>query len=228
MNRPMIVGATDHHDYDSLMNVGAEPATPYYGPPPPDHYYPTHPQQHHHGHHGQHGHHPQQMAPQYMPMAPHYVPPPQAMLPPAQPMIVAPVPQPPVVMAAPQGRHVVNEPMVKSRDWPLGFTSQGPVPPNSAPIEIEVKPQSLFKGRRLSVAHSIAKNFTIVDIKVGTNPQQGATGEMPAESFSSNAVDTRMSFDTASPGTTITIRVRNISNTPSLFMATLFGDVLAS
>jgi hypothetical protein len=225
MDRSTIVGA--EHDYDSLItSVGAEPPPQqHYGPPPP--YYPQHQQQHHPQHHG-HGHHPQHHAPV------HYVhaPPPQyASLPPQQ-QYASPPPQQMmvqapqhVVLAAPQ-RHIVHETPVKARDFPIGFMSAGDIVPNSPPVEIEVKPQALFKGRRLSVAHSIAKNFVIVDIKVGTNPQQGATGEMPAESFSSNAVDTRMQFDTASPGTTITIRVRNISSTPSPFMATLFGDVL--
>jgi hypothetical protein len=212
MDRPMIVGATDH-DYDNLMaSVGAEPSPQqHYAPaPPPQHYYPQHHPQHHNGHHPQHG------GQHYLAAAPQYAPAPQQQY--------APAPQ---QHYAPPQRHVVHEPMARARDWPIGFVSAGDIAANSPPVEIEVKPQSLFKGRRLSVATSIAKNFVIVDIKVGTNPQQGATGEMPAESFASTAIDTRMQFDTAAPGTTITIRVRNISNTPSPFMATLFGDVLA-
>ncbi len=202
--RQMIVGAEP--DYDKLM-VGGEPSPhPHqpYGPPPhpygppPQAYYPP-PQ--HHGHH-----------PQHHPHA-HYAPPPPPHYAPAH----APGPPPPP-------RHIVSEPLTKSRDFPIGFSAFG-IPPGP-PIEIEVKPQVLFKGKRLAVANSICKDFVIVDIKVGTAAQLAATGEMSAEAFSALAVDTKMEFDTAAPGTTITIRVRNISAAPSNFLAVLYGAVM--
>ena len=118
----------------------------------------------------------------------------------------------------------MHEPLRNSRDFPIGFASFA-IPPGP-PVEIEVKPQVLFKGKRLAVAPSICKDFMIVDIKVGTAAQLAATGEMTAEAFSAVAVDTKMEFDTASPGTTITIRVRNISAVPSNFLAVLYGAVM--
>lgn len=205
--RPMIMGAEPN--YDALMTVGAEPAQqqPHqYGPPPqpyygqPQGYYP----QQHHQHPQHHMQHQQQV---------HYLPQPQY--------------APPALAPAPQhqpARHIVNEPLTKSRDFPIGFSAFNIAP--GPPVEIEVKPQVLFKGKRLAVANSICKDFVIVDIKVGTAAQLAATGEMSAEAFSALAVDTKMEFDTAAPGTTITIRVRNISNAPSNFLAVLYGAVM--
>jgi hypothetical protein len=131
---------------------------------------------------------------------------------------------PPALPPAPAQRHVVREQPTKSRDFPVGFTMMN-VQPN-VPVEIEVKPQVLFRGKRLAVASSIAKEFMIIDIKVGKNSQLAATGEMSAEAFSSTAVGTQMELDSAQPGITITIRVRNISAGPVNFLAVLYGAVM--
>ncbi len=209
----MIIGGEPN--YDSLL-VGAEPAAhpQGYGPPPQGYYPPQQgghygpPGQHiqHHPHHAAHPQHAQHpgYAPQHYAQPQHYAP---AMLP-----------------APPQGRHVVTEALTKSRDFPIGFTSYD-VPANTV-AEIEVKPQVLFKGKRLAVANSIAKAFVIIDIKVGTAAQLAATGDMSAEAFTALAVDTKMEFDTAAPGTTITIRVRNISSQSEHFLAVLYGSVM--
>lgn len=192
--REMIVGA-EGHDYDQLMNVGAEQGPQrHYGPPQgyPQQGYPQYPQ------------YPQGYPQQFGPPPPYM---------PAQP--------PP--QAAPQ-RHVHREQITRSRDFPIGFTSP-PIPPGD-PVEIEVKPQVLFKGKRLAVATSIAKEFMIIDIKVGKNSQLAATGEMTAEAFSADAVGTQMELDTASPGITITLRVRNVGTQPFPFRAVLYGAVL--
>ena len=95
-----------------------------------------------------------------------------------------------------------------------------------AATDIEVKPQVLFRGERLAVAPSIARYFDVIDIKVGKDSQLAATGEMPAESFSALAVGVRLELDTASPGITLTITVRNIDTSPQDFKAVLYGTVL--
>ena len=107
--------------------------------------------------------------------------------------------------------------------WPIGFTAFS-VPPGP-PVEIEAKPQVQFRGLHLAVGDSIAKDFIIADIKVGTSSQLGATGEIGAELFSTLAVGTHMLFERAAPGTTITLRVRNISEGPQNFFAALYGEI---
>ncbi len=136
------------------------------------------------------------------------------------PQAYPPMPAPP----QPPQRHVVREQLQRSRDFPVGFSALNVQP--GTPAEIEVKPQVLFKGKRLAVAPTIAKEFVIVDIKVGKNSQLAATGEMTAEAFSALAVGTQMELDTASPGITITLSVRNISIIPHNFYAVLYGAVL--
>ncbi len=207
--RAMIVGK----DYDELMAVGGEPAhaqalTRHYGAPPsapPQGYDPRYAQ-----HYGP--------PPGYQ-----YAPPPQHFQPPQ------PAYQPPPPQHAPQQhqqteRHVRHEGPTRERDFPIGFTKFGVLAGDT--VEIEVKPQVLFKGKRLAVGATNANQFIIVDIKVGKNSQLAATGEMGAEAFSSLAVDTKMELDTAQPGITITLRVRNIGNGPRDFFAVLYGAVM--
>ena len=112
---------------------------------------------------------------------------------------------------------------LKVREFPVGFVQSGIGAGQMA--EIEVKPQVRFQGHRLAVAASQARYFTIVDIKVGKDSQLAATGEMPAEAFSSLAVGTQMELDCAPPGIVITLIVRNTDTAPQDFGAVLYGEV---
>ena len=111
----------------------------------------------------------------------------------------------------------------KRRHFPIGFT-QAAIPPGQV-AEIEVKPQVRFQGHRLAVAASQARYFNIVDIKVGKDSQLAATGEMPAEAFSSLAVGTQMELDCAPPGIVITLIVHNTDVAAQDFGAVLYGEV---
>lgn len=200
----MIVGAD--HDYEQLMTVAGEPPPQHaiqrhYGPPPQ-------------------AYAPQQAQPHYGPPQGYYPPQPYSAPPPQH---YSPPPQHLQHHQAPQ-RHVVSEAPTRQRDFPIGFTRLS-VPPGD-PIEIEVKPQVLFKGKRLAVGHTNARAFVIIDIKVGKNSQLAATGEMGAEAFSALAVGTQMELDTAAPGITITLRLRNISGAAEHFFAVLYGAVM--
>ena len=94
-----------------------------------------------------------------------------------------------------------------------------------ASATITVAPQTLFRGRRLSVPAAIAPSFLIDDLKVGNVSQGAAAGSVPAESFVANATgEDNIQMDTASPGKTISINVTNTSGGALTFRATLFGD----
>ncbi len=223
MSREMIVGgehmvgANRHHDYDELMELGAEPATsrqreaqhlpphlahapmhpthmPAHGghaPPPATreihHHYGPQPEHPHHNSHGQHEQH-----------RPH--------------------------MEEPRRKRLVAEEPTHERQFPIGFRFEN-IAPNDEE-DIEVKPQVYFRGERLAIPPSIARFFDILDIKVGKDSQLAATGTMPGESFSAHAVGVRMELDTAKPGIVITIRVRNVDTAPHDFKAVLYGAVL--
>jgi hypothetical protein len=112
---------------------------------------------------------------------------------------------------------------LKIREFPVGFVQAAIAAGQLA--EIEVKPQVRFQGHRLAVAASQARYFNIVDIKVGKDSQLAATGEMPAEAFSSLAVGTQMELDCAPPGIVITLIVHNVDTAAQDFGAVLYGEV---
>jgi hypothetical protein len=214
MSREMIVGGEhmvghSHHDYDELMEMGADP------PPRP--------------------HHP---PPQARP-APR--PPPPAHAPPPPHPAPHPAPYPPPYHDGyghpsqhhghyqephrePRRRRLVSEEPSHERQFPIGFAKED-IQPNDEE-DIEVKPQVYFRGERLALPPSSARFWDIVDIKVGKDSQLAATGAMPGESFSAQAVGVRMELDTAKPGIVITLRVRNVDTEAHDFKAVMYGAVL--
>ncbi|CAN5866185.1 hypothetical protein BH11MYX4_BH11MYX4_58400 [soil metagenome] len=216
VGREYIVGA--QHDYDELLDhaMGAEMG-PEYGMGP-EYAMGAEPQQ-------QKRPHPQQQFLQHQPQPP-YGPSPYAyQYPPPQGW---PAPQPratsPAYERDARGPRLVPDHPRRARQFPIGFvkTTIGP----GAVEDIEVKPQVHFRGERLAVAPSIARFFSVVDIKVGKDSQLAAAGEMPAESFSALAVGVRLELDTAQPGIVIIIKVRNTDAAPHNFEAVLYGTVL--
>ncbi len=243
MSRQMIVGREHlvggHHDYDQLMEMGAEvePAPPH---PAPPHMlqHPQAPEVHHHHHH-----------PQHHPHAPHLV----AMHPgaPMPPHMVAMHPGAPQFYgeehhgghghhgghhpAPPHhggghherrvgGMRVHSEEPQHERQFPIGFELTNIAAGDEE--DIEVKPQVLFRGERLAIAQSIARYFDVLDIKVGKDSQLAATGPLTGEAFETRAVGVRMELDTAQPGIVITLRVKNIDTAAHDFKAVLYGRVL--
>ena len=195
-----IVGAQRGHDYDELMELGAEPArqpiqirqvppvaqhpqTPQHAPPGTTreihHHYAPAPE--HSGHDGR-------------------------------------------TREDSGRRRIVSEEPTHERQFPIGFGLENIAPGDEE--DIEVKPQVYFRGERLAIPPSIARYFDVLDIKVGKDSQLAATGTMPGESFSAHAVGVRMELDTAKPGIVITLRVRNVDTAAHDFKAVLYGAVL--
>lgn len=111
----------------------------------------------------------------------------------------------------------------KSRIFPLGFESDGPVASNDS-VTITSRPQVLFRGERLVVPSDIAGDFTIDDLKVGKDSQFVAEGSIPARVLQENAVDVLFQLDTAQISQDITISATNIGGAPRVFRAALFGS----
>jgi hypothetical protein len=217
MSREMIVGREHlvgaHHgrDYDELMEMGAEHAP---APPPPQ-MHPAPPQM--------------QMYSYAQQPSSSYAQQPQPQHPGMHPMTYGP----PHQHHHHQEHHeragggrmrIVKEEPRHSRQFPIGFQSDA-VNPNQE-VEIEVKPQVLFRGERLAIAQSIARFFDVVDIKVGKDSQLAATGTLTGEAFETRAVGVRMELDSAEPGIVITLRIRNVDTAPHDFKAVLYGSVL--
>jgi hypothetical protein len=121
---------------------------------------------------------------------------------------------------------VVEEEPTHTREFPIGFTLNTPIPPNTTQ-QVEVKPQVLFRGERLAVPNSIVLNFQVSDLKVGKDSQLASPGNMPAECFSNVSVGVRMQLDTAEPGITITLFMFNIDpNNPHPFASVMYGTVI--
>ena len=220
MSREMIVGgehmvgANRHHDYDELMELGAEPATSRQREAPQHTTHVTHAPMHpqHPAHPAHSGHAPQPTREIHH----HYGPPDHAHQTQHEPHRPH--------MEEPRRKRLVAEEPTHERQFPMGFRYEN-IAPNDEE-DIEVKPQVYFRGERLAIPPSIARFFDILDIKVGKDSQLAATGTMPGESFSAHAVGVRMELDTAKPGIVITIRVRNVDTAPHDFKAVLYGAVL--
>jgi hypothetical protein len=226
-------GAYDADMHELMAHTGQGPPMgppPMMGPPPGPGFHPGfHPGEHpgfhghpgeHHGFHGHPGEHPHHRGhwPGHYPI--HGAPPPG----------YYPLPHPRGIPVAYEralgGPHVREEHPTHPREFPIGFTSDPvPVPPAET-INIEQKPQVLFRGERLAVPNSIVLNFDMADIKVGKDSQLASPGAMPTECFSNLSVGVRMQLDTAEPGITITLYVTNNADNAQRFMSVLYGTVL--
>lgn len=105
-----------------------------------------------------------------------------------------------------------------------------PIPPTSfltgQALDIELRPQRLFRTERLVVDSTIAPFFRILDLKVGQNTQFVASGALPATIFTEVAVGMRLKGDTANLGNTIVISVQNIDANTRVFGGAIVGTVI--
>ena len=111
------------------------------------------------------------------------------------------------------------------REFPIAHVSLAV--PKGGTVNIESKPQVMFRGERLAIPASIVANFDVVDVKIGKDSQLAADGQLPGECFSNLSVGVRMLLDTAEPGILIVLRVINLdANNPHDYKSCFFGTVL--
>jgi hypothetical protein len=107
-----------------------------------------------------------------------------------------------------------------------------PVGPNQRPsaAEIIIVPQTSFRAERLVVASAIAASFVIENISIGGRPQFVSNNELPAEQFTTFAMDSAIRLEAATAGTEIRFRVRYVGSNPAgaPFLAALIGGSLDS
>jgi len=145
---------------------------------------------------------------------------------PMQPQGMVQVPRPQLRRPGPGPKLIMYKKTIYEvvRHFAVGMR-RGPVAPGAVD-EVIIQPQVMWRGERLAVAQSNARFFSILDIKVGIDGQLAAGGDLPAECFSSLAVDVRMVLDVAVPGTQIYIKIRNDDAAPQTFAAAFHGSVL--
>lgn len=105
-----------------------------------------------------------------------------------------------------------------------------PIPPTEfqpgQALDIELRPQRLFRSERLVVDSTIAPFFRILDLKIGQQTQFVASGALPATIFSEVAVGVRLKGDTANLGNTIIVSAQNISSAIRVFGGAILGTVV--
>jgi len=105
-----------------------------------------------------------------------------------------------------------------------------PIPPTEftagQALDIELRPQRLFRSERLVVDSTIAPYFRILDLKIGQQTQFVASGALPATIFTEVAVGVRLKGDTANLGNTIIVSAQNISNATRVFGGAILGTVV--
>lgn len=92
---------------------------------------------------------------------------------------------------------------------------------------ITIRPQVLFRGRRLLVPDAIASAFTIDDVKIGNQSQFAAPGSVPAAAFGEAVGDgDNLVMSTAQVSQDIVMSITNRSLAAVTFRGALFGDAV--
>lgn len=121
----------------------------------------------------------------------------------------------------PGGGYLVQKPPTAKQVVFLGF---GPQSINgNATFVFSSQPQRIFRGERLTVPSSLANNFAINDLKVGTDSMNVGAGPIPAAVFSELGMLVALEIETASPGILILLSISNLTGGPQSFFSGLLG-----
>lgn len=76
-------------------------------------------------------------------------------------------------------------------------------------VRVSIKPQELFKAKRLVIAPDIADDFRIGNAKVATRDQFSGPGFVPASIFGPTAFDVNIDWDSCDVGEEISFDITN-------------------
>lgn len=127
-------------------------------------------------------------------------------------------------LAARNAAMVVQRPITKAREYPLGFPTTAVAAGGTA--SIQTQPQVPFRGRRLIVPSDIAGSFLINDLRVGKNSMFPTSSPVPARAFTELGVGVDLNLDTAQISQLITLNVENTSGAQLDFNACLIGTAV--
>lgn len=147
----------------------------------------------------------------------------------------------PALMAqqqAPQQAPQQQAPLMTSQGVPLpkflqpGLGKKLPIPipteilAGGATRTVTLQPQRAMNVRRLLLVTG-ESGIVIDDFRVGTVPQFNASGDMPAEVFAPGSFDVELDGSIATPGITITLRLRNTTAATNIAVGgAIIGDTL--
>ncbi len=119
---------------------------------------------------------------------------------------------------------ILNAPVDKKRRWGVSFLQA--ILASAQGVAVTVRPQHCFRPDQLIIPSTIAPNFDIVSIVIGTQPQLVATGVTSATIYSEVSVNNQQIFDVCQPGIEVIITVNNLTAAAQTFQATLLGAAL--
>jgi hypothetical protein len=119
---------------------------------------------------------------------------------------------------------VVQRPVTKAREYPLGFPTTSVAA--GASQTISTQPQVPFRGRRLLVPSDIAGSFLIQDLKIGKNSMFPSANPVPARAFTELGVGVDLNLDTAQISQLVSIAVQNTTGGAVSFNACIIGTAV--
>lgn len=145
---------------------------------------------------------------------------------PVVPQLRSPSPSSMPARPAPLGGLQIRErePKTERVLW-IGFKSAAAIAA-AANSNVSASPQDTFSPRKILIPASVAPNFEVADLKVGSVSQFSSSDPIPAEAFIPDGVSTDVRFDTAQISQQVTFNVNNISNAAAVFRAAINGFVV--
>ncbi len=119
---------------------------------------------------------------------------------------------------------ILNAPASIKRRWGVSFFQA--ILASAQGVTVTVRPQHCFRPDQLIIPSTIAPNFDIVSIVIGTQPQLVATGVTSATIYSEVSINNQQIFDVVKPGVEVIITVNNLTAAAQTFQATLLGLAL--
>lgn len=117
---------------------------------------------------------------------------------------------------------VKQSPPTKGRQLVLGFDSVANIAAAGTGA-VNSNPQQVFAPERITVPATIAPNFIINSLTIGTAIQFLNATSVHAETFSTIAQDVVLKMDTAQINSVVTFNVTNLSAVALRFFASLIG-----
>jgi hypothetical protein len=104
--------------------------------------------------------------------------------------------------------------------------SNGGLIPGGGEVDVVGEPQKPFRPEALVVDDESARDFLILDIKIGTDSLFVNSGPIPASQFTGDAVLNQLRTRTGQTSQQIIVRVRNRTPDPHAFYASFKGSKL--
>ena len=117
---------------------------------------------------------------------------------------------------------VVDQPPTKGRQLVLGFDSVATIAA-AGTAAVNSNPQQIFAPERIVVPATLAPNFIINSLTIGTAIQFLNANSVHSETFGSTAQGVRLKMDTAQINSVISFNVTNISAGALRFFGSLIG-----